>query len=145
MKHPQTLAERLYKEFPNPRLRSIKDNACCIFTLMWCLGLDPEDADAIITVGKLIDKGIIDDDCTVYWQRAIEHLSGRQATVDFVDITDIKKIKNRTPVRYVKGSHGHWVGVEKGKIAFNSLDYSNCVANGQPQTMRVLNFKVVTK
>jgi hypothetical protein len=145
MKHPQTLAERLYNEFPNPRLRSIKDNACCIFTLMWCLGLDPEDADAIITVGKLIDKGIIDEDCLVYWQRAIEHLSGRQATVDFVDITDIKKIKNRTPVLYVKGKHEHWVGVEKGKIAFNSLDYSNCVANGQPKTMRVLNFKVVTK
>lgn len=145
MKHPQTLAERLYKEFPNPRLRSIKDNACCIFTLIWCLGLDPEDADAIITVGKLIDKGIIDEDCTVYWQRTIEHLTGRQATVDFVDITDIKKIKNRTPVRYVYKGRGHWVGVENGKNAFNSLDYSNCVANGQPQTMRVLKFKVVTK
>ena len=145
MKTPQTLAERLYNEFPTPKLKQIKDNACCIFTLMWCLGVEPDDADAIITVSRLIDKGIIDEDCTVYWLKAIEHLSGRQATVDFVDITDIKKIKNRTPVRYVYRNKAHWVGVEKGKIAFNSLDYSNCVANGQPVTMRVLNFKGVKK
>lgn len=141
MKHPQTLAERLNEHFPNKKLKTIKDYACCIFTLMWCLGIEPDDAEAILTVSKLMDKGIIDEECTVYWQKAIEHLSGRQATVDFVNITDIKKIKARTPVRYVYGKIGHWVGVENGKIKFNSLSYSNCVENGRPETMRVINLK----
>jgi hypothetical protein len=140
MKHPQTLAERLYEEFPNKKLKVIKEEACCIFTLMWCLGIEPDDTEAILTVSKMINRGIIGEDCTVYWLQAIEYLSGRQATVDFVDITDIKKIKNRTPVRYVYHGKGHWVGVENGQIKFNSLEYSNRVANGMPQTMRVLNF-----
>ncbi len=145
MKHPQTLAERLHTEFPNAKLKAIKDYACCIFTLMWCLGLDPDDAEAILTVSRMMSKGIIDDDCTFYWVAAIEHLSGRKATVEFVDITDIKKIKARTPVRYVYQGKGHWVGVENGKVKFNSLSYSNCLANGRPQTMRVLHFEGGTK
>jgi hypothetical protein len=140
MKNPQTLAERLYEHFPNKKLKAIKDYACCAFTLLWCLGLEPEDPDAIISISKLMDKGILDDECTVYWQRAVEYLTGRKVTVEFVNITDIKKIKNRTPVRYVYGKKAHWVGVEDGKIKFNSLSYSNCVENGKPDTMRVLKF-----
>ena len=60
MKNPQTLAERLYEHFPNKKLKAIKDYACCAFTLLWCLGLEPEDPDAIISISKLMDKGILE-------------------------------------------------------------------------------------
>lgn len=140
MKNPQTLAEELYKHFPTPALKSIRDYACCAFTLMWCLGIEPDDTHAIITVSDMIKAGVLDVDCTVYWQPAVEYLTGRKVTVEFVNITDIKKIKDRTPVRYVYKGKSHWIGVENGKIAFNSLTYSNCVENGKPDTMRVLKF-----
>ena len=152
MKNPQTVAENLYQQFPTLKLKSIKDNACCVFTFMWCMYLDPDDADAIITVGKMIDKGVLDQECTVYWNKVCEYLTGRSVSVQFVDIKDpkeVKKIKARTPVYYErtyldsegrKRKKGHWVGVENGKIAFNSLKESLSVKEGTPVKMRVLTF-----
>lgn len=146
MKNPQTLAEKLYQQFPTLKLKSIKNYACCAFTMMWCLGIEPDDAEAIITVGKMIDKGIIDSDCTVYWDRVSKYLSGRNCSVEKVDIKSIKKIKDRTPVKYEYvdengKTHGHWVGVENGEITFNPLQSSVCVAIGKPVTCRILSFK----
>ena len=143
MKYPQTLAEKLYVQFPNPKLKSIKENACCAFTFMWCMGYEPDDAEAIITVGKMIDKGILDQDCTVYWDKMSRFISGRGCSKQNVDITTIKGIKERTPVRYVYTDkngkkHGHWVGVENGKIKFSSLESSESVKQGKPTEMRVL-------
>ena len=138
MKHPQTLAERLYQQFPTAKLKSIKEYACCAFTLMWCLGYEPEDAEAILTVGYMLDKGVIDVDCTVYWEKAAQYLSGRKLKVEFKDSTTIKGIKDRSPVKYTYNGKSHWVGVENGRIKFNSLESSVCVSKGKPVTMRAL-------
>ena len=46
---------------------------------------------------------------------------------------DLSKVKC-WPVRYVYNGKGHWVVVEKGKIVFNSLINSQCVAKGKPDT-----------
>lgn len=152
MKHPQSLAEKLYQQFPTLKLKSIKDYACCAFTFMWCLGIEPDDAEAIIMVGKMIDKKVLDSDCTVYWNEVCKHLTGRTVKVDFVDIKDpkvVKKIKDRTPVYYERtyldasGNRrkiGHWVGFENGKLAFNSLKESLSVKEGTPIKMRVLTY-----
>lgn len=152
MKNPQTLAEKLYQQFPTAKLKSIQKFACCAFTFMWCMGIEPDDAEAIITVGYMIDKGVIDPDCTVYWNKVSEYLSGRKCKVEFIDITDpkqIKKIKERTPVKFErtyfdkngnKQKSEHWVGIENGKIAFNSLEKSLTVAEGKPVTMRKISF-----
>ena len=141
MKNPQTLAEKLYQQFPTLKLKSIKDYACCAFTLMWCLGYEPDDVEAVLTVGYMIDKRVIDTDCTVYWSQAAEYLAGRKLTVEFKDITDpkeIKTIKDRTPVKFSYNGKSHWVGVENGKVKFNSLEKSVCVDKGKPVTMRIL-------
>jgi hypothetical protein len=140
MKNPQTVAEKLYQQFPTLKLKSIKDYSCCAFVLMWCCGIDVDDTEAIITVGKMMDKGVIGPDCCVFWNSASEFLTGRSLKVDFVDITSIKGIKERTPVRYDYKGKSHWVGVEGGKIKFNSLADSNCVKNGKPVTARILHF-----
>ena len=140
MKNPQTLAEELYKQFPTLKLKSIMQYACCAFTFLWCMGIEDDDAQAIITVGKMIDADVIDADCTVYWDKMAKFISGRNCAVDKVEITSIAKIKDRTPVRYDYSGKSHWVGVEKGKIVFNSLKSSNCVAKGKPTQARILHF-----
>lgn len=145
MKHPQTLAEKLYVQFPTLKLKSIKEYSCCAFTFMWCMGIEPDDVEALLMVGSMLDKGILDPDCTVTWDRMSRHLTGRGCTKQNKDITTIKGIKERTPVRYVYTDkngkkHGHWVGVENGRIRFNSLEISQCVLQGKPTECRILKF-----
>lgn len=145
MKHPQTLAEELYKLFPNPDLEIIKKNACCAFVLQWVLGIEQDDIDAIITVQNMRKKGVIKSDCVVKWYEAVPYLCGRPLKeVKFTDITTIKNIKKRTIVLYAKEGNakgvGHWVGVENGKIKCNPLEYSVNVAEGKPVEMRELIF-----
>lgn len=138
MNHPQDTAKKLYDEFKNPEFKNIADNACCAFVLLWCLGIEPDDAEAVITVNGMLKKGVIESDCTVKWLDAIEWLTGRKGAVDFVTISSLRGIKNRTPVRYDYKGKSHWVGVEKGMIKFNPLQESTCVNLGRPVTMRKL-------
>lgn len=148
MKHPQTLAEKLYVYFPTLQLKSIKDYACCAFTLMWCLGLDPDDATAIMCVADMIQHRALDVDCTVYWAKAAEYLTGQKLTVEFKDIKDpkeIKQFKERTPVKFSYNGKSHWVGIENGKVKFNALEKSVCVSKGVPVTARILQIIGGTK
>lgn len=146
MKHPQTLAKELATMFPNDDLFTIGQNACCALTLMWCLKMNPDDITAIKMVQLMRKKGVIKTSCVVKWYDAVEYLSGKKLKeVKFVKIKSIKDIKERTPVLFSEAGDaegvGHWVGVEKGKIGFNSLEFSNKVKNGKPVEMRVLVFE----
>ena len=142
MKHPQTLAEELYKRFPTQKLKSIKDYACCIFTLIWWLGLDLSDTDAIMLVADLMKENALDVDCTVYWAECIRRITGREMlSLEKKQITTIKNIKEKTIVRFMRGKVGHWVGVEDGKVVFNSLTYSRCLEEGKPTECRIIKLK----
>ena len=44
-------------------------------------------------------------------------------------------------MRYDYKGKSHWVGVENGKIAFNSLIKSVCVEKGVPTQARILNIE----
>ncbi len=143
MKHPQTLAKELNKMFPNKDMKVIGDNACCAFVLMWCLGIEPDDIEAIKTIQRMRDNGALRQDCVVFWFKAVPYLSGRELeNVEFKKINSLLGIKERTPVLMAKPGNkegvGHWVGVENGKIEFNPLEYSENVANGRPVEMRAL-------
>lgn len=141
MKNPQTLCLKLQHKLSTERLETIYKYGCCAFVLLWCLGIDPDDMQAIELVSDMIDAGVIEKDCTVHWVEAVKFLTGREITVEFKDIKDILKIKDRTPVRYDYKGKGHWVGVERGMIAFNPLDYSLCVDKGRPVTARIIKLK----
>ena len=145
MKHPQSLAAELYSHFPTKNLKSIKEYGCCAFVLMWCLGIEPDDdAEAVMTVDRLIQAKALKEDCTVKWAEAIRQLTGREMrAVDFVNITSILHIKDRCPVRYDHNGKSHWVGVENGKVAFNPLKHSVCVESGKPATMRIIHIKEI--
>lgn len=136
MKHPQDLAKKI------ARYASQLDNySCCALVAMWCVGLDPEDGEALATVCNAIDAGVLDIDCTVWWKKYIKWLTGREIDVDFVDIDSIENIVERTPVKYALGTAEHWVGVENGKIMFNSKEHSLCVEKGRPVTCRIITLK----
>lgn len=148
MKNPQTLAEKLYVYFPNAQLKAIKDYACCAFTLMWCLGKEPDDTTAIMAVADMIKHRVLDVDCTVYWAKAADYLTGQKLTVEFKDITDLKEIKTikgRIPVKFSFNGKSHWVGVENGKVKFNALEKSVCVSKGVPVAARILHISGGTK
>lgn len=142
MKNPQTLAEELYKHFPDKKLKAIKDYACCAFSLIWFLGLDPSDIDAIMLVSDLMNEKAIDDECVVYWAGCIKKIIGREMlSLEKKKITSIKNIKEKTIVKFSRGNIGHWVGVENGKVVFNSLSFSRCVAEGKPTECRIIKIK----
>lgn len=146
MTNPQTFAEELYKHFPTPKLKMIKDNACCAFTLLWWLDIDCTDITAIMLVSDLMKDKALDVDCTVYWAECIRQLTGREMeSLEKVPITSIKKIKEKTIVKYTNGKVGHWVGVQNGKVVFNSLASSVTVAKGKPTEMRLIKIKGVKK
>lgn len=146
MKNPQTLAEELYKHFPTPQLKSIRDNACCAFALIWWLGIECSDIEAIMLVSDLIKSGALDVGCTVYWAKCIKQLTGRDMeSLEKATVTNVKKIKDRTIVRFMNGKTGHWVGVEGGKVVFNSLAFSKCVAEGKATEARIIKIKGVGK
>lgn len=142
MKNPQTLAEELYKHFPDRKLKAIKDYACCAFTLIWFLGLDPSDIDAIMLVSDLMNEKALDEECTVYWADCIKKITGREIEhFEKKNISSIRNIKEKTIVKYMRGKVGHWVGVQEGKIVFNSLTYSRCVEEGKPVECRIIKIK----
>jgi len=120
MNNPQSLAIELKDTISPERLESIGRYGCCAFVLLWCLGLEPEDIDAIKTLNNMINAGVIEKDCTVKWAEAAQYLTGRKITVEFKDIKDLR------------------VGVENGMIKFNPLVYSQCVDKGRPVTARII-------
>lgn len=138
MRTPQSLAIEVKDTIPPERLESIGRYGCCAFVLLWCLGIEPDDMDAIKTVNSMINAGVIEKDCTVKWLEAAQYLTGRKITVEFKDIKELKGIRGRTPVRYDYKGKGHWVGVENGMIKFNPLVYSQCVEKGRPTTARII-------
>jgi hypothetical protein len=141
MKYPQTLAREFCSVISPARLETIGKYGCCAFVLLWCLGIEPDNMEAIELVNDMINAGVIEKDCTVHWVEAVKFLTGRDITVEFKNIKDILSIKDRTPVRYDYKGQGHWVGVERGMIAFNPLKQSNCVDKGVPVTARIIKLK----
>ena len=144
MKNPQSLAEELYKHFPTPKLKAIKDYACCAFSLIYWLGIDCSDVDAIMLVSDLMKHKALDVDCTVIWSLCIKRLTGRELlSLEKKKITTIKNIKEKTIVKFSRGAYSHFVVVENGKVVFNSLKNSRCVEDGVPTECRIIKIKGV--
>lgn len=142
MENPQSLAEELYKHFHDPKLKAIKDYACCAFSLIYWLGIDCSDVDAVMLVSDLMNHKALEVDCTVIWSLCIKQLTGREMeSLEKVQIKDLKKIKEKTIVKFSNGGYSHWVVAENGKVVFNSLKYSKCVSEGKPTEARIIKIK----
>ena len=137
----QTEAEELSKRFPDSKLKAIAKWGCCAFTALWIMGIEPT-TESITLLADEMGKGL-DEECTVKWYDFFRNVSGRAVKVEFRDIKtllELNKVKGRIAVRFDCGKNSHWVGVEGGEVAYNSLKYSNCVTNGKPTKARIITF-----
>lgn len=146
MTNPQTVAKRIYEEFKLPMFKPLAEYSCCAITLLWVLHVEEDDIGALKIISTMIDRKVLRSDCTVLWYESVEFITGKKPKdVIFKKIKSLKGLKERCEVLYtytdINGkTHGHWVGVEKEKIAFNSLAYSNCVKFGKPTEARIIVF-----
>lgn len=112
---------------------------------IYCAGIDSDnEIEYIRIVDNAIKENILDKDCTVKdAENFLKYITGRKSTVIKKTITDIKDIKNCTPVKYKFGDlQGHWVVVENGKIVFNSLANSINVEKGKPIEARIIKWGI---
>ena len=136
---PQTEIEKLEN-----KINQIKKNGCCAFSTIWALGLDNmSNEEAWKKLIMAIDTKSLDSDCTVNWKPFAKFLTDEDYDVEMIDLQnqtmdELKAYEGRIIVRFDNGLNYHWVGVENGKVAFNSLEKSYCVMYGRPTKVRVL-------
>lgn len=138
--YPQTMAEELSKHFSDYKLKAIGKWGCCAFVSLWIMGIEGD----IGNIGLLADemgKGL-DNECTVNWVKFFKNVTGKTISVTFKEIKFLSELKNegRCAVRFDYNGKYHWVGVEKGKIAYNSLKHSVCVEYGKPTQARIITW-----
>lgn len=142
MKNPQTLASQLYDTFQIKDFEPIAKYGCCAFTLLWIIGYKDSDSLAIKTLMDMIKNKKIGKNCMVYWYEAYKYLTGKTLkNVKFITVKNPEELKiyeGRIAVKYKYKNKEHWVGYLNGKLCFNSLEYSQCVENGRPVEVRVL-------
>lgn len=120
---------------------SIGAGGCLFFCYLFCSGAYTSDADALKKAAEAIENGTIEDDCTVsHPERIFYENAGRRVRILRKKISSLDEIKEKTPVNFVNGNFNHWVVVENGKIVFNSLERSVCVAKGKPTEARIIEY-----
>lgn len=113
-------------------------NLCLFYCYSYCSGITYDTAlSAWNEAERQRLNGCLDSDGTVLdADKLINKLTGRFVRVNKKDITDIKEIKDATPVRFDFNGKQHWVVVKNGEIVFNSIRDSVCVKYGKPTTCR---------
>lgn len=120
---------------------SIGAGGCLFFCYLYCSGAYTSESDALKKAAEAIENGTIEKDCTVsHPERIFYENAGRRVRILRKKISSLDEIKEKTPVNFVNGQFNHWVVVENGKIVFNSLEKSVCVAKGKPTEARIIEY-----
>lgn len=120
---------------------SIGAGGCLFFCYLYCSGAYTSESDALKKAAEAIENGTIEKDCTVsHPERIFYENAGRRVRILKKKISSLDEIKEKTPVNFVNGNFNHWVVVENGKIVFNSLEKSVCVAKGKPTEARIIEY-----
>ncbi len=147
MKYPQTYAYVLESSMSSisKNIKVIAENGCLAMCYLYCIGLDGDNFSYIEYLSRAMEKGLLDKDCTVLdGAKYLNHFCGedryRVIKKDISD-TDLKNIKNRTPVRFDYNGKSHWVVFENGHLVFNPLLNSICVNKGHAATARIISLR----
>lgn len=141
------LGEKQLKNYPQTFAIDVAENikaigkwGCLAMGYLWCIGLDGDCSDYVRSVSNAMnysaklpkDQQFIDSECTVLdAAKYLEYHSGKKFKVLKKNISDLSEIKEPAMVRFTYNGACHWVGVENGMIAFNSLANSLCVTKGK--------------
>lgn len=137
MIYPQTFAKEVAKN-----CKAIGDYGCLAMCYLYCVGIRDNPAEYVRILSNCMDKGILDEECTVLdASKFLEWVTGKRFDVIKKQYDNLKDIKEPYPVKFSYNGKSHWVVVENGKIVFNSLINSQCVAKGKPATE--LNTRVI--
>lgn len=139
MTYPQTFAQEVGKN-----MEMIGKYGCLAMCYLYCMGIH-DTVEMIRIVSDCMDKGILDNECTVTDARKyLQYVTGKNYDVEKKQFNDMKKV-NCYPVRYTYNGKGHWVVVENGRVVFNSLINSLCVTKGAPaKDSKNPNTRVIT-
>ena len=138
---PQSDAIELERRFHDKKLISISKYGCCAFVSLWIMGIEGGIGN-ICLVADEIGKGL-DVDCTVQWFQFFKDVCGAEISVEFKEIKSLTELSKygRVAVRFDYNGKSHWVGVERGELAYNPLKHSVCVEKGTPTTARIITSK----
>lgn len=99
------------------------------------IDIDPEEM--VLNYDKLVDKGIIDEDCFVRDGDAFIHFFGSKKQVVFTSVDN--KQYDKYIACFQLGTKGHFVVVDKNdNIIYNPYYNSICVRDGKIVGKRVL-------
>lgn len=128
MKYPQTFAIDVAKN-----IDAIGKYGCLAMCYLYCIGIDPEVESYVNILSDAMKEGLLDNECSVLdAEKFLRWISGKRYSVTKKQYDNLKEIKEPYPVRYSYNGKAHWVVVQNGKIVFNSLINSQCVAKGSP-------------
>lgn len=120
---------------------AIGAGGCLFFCYLYCSGAYTSESDALKKAAEAIENGTIEKDCTVsHPERIFYENAGRRVRILRKKISSLDEIKEKTPVNFVNGNFNHWVVVENGKVVFNSIEKSVCVAKGKPTEARIIEY-----
>ena len=128
---------------PQSAIKEFNNNTCLFICYVFCCGLLPDSlADWMGFYKTALEKKVITQEGFILdADKLIYCLTGKKVTVIKKDITNIKDIKEKTPVLYsINGKDGHFVVVENGKIIFNPLEVSQNVNKGKPISARIIKY-----
>lgn len=117
------------------KLLAMGNFGCLCMCYLFMIDIDPEEL--VVNYDKLVDKGIIDEDCFVRDGDAFIRFFGSKKKVVFTSIDN--KQYDKYIACFQLGTKGHFVVVDKNdNIIYNPYKGSICVRDGKIVGKRVL-------
>ena len=111
------------------------DTGCCLFSFIYAIGKDP--SLVLKDFNDLVNNNIIASDATVQNYTKLGAFYSYNCSVSYEKpdkyIKDVPYLG-----RWVRPGYNHFVVMKNGKVIWNPLDYSKCVAEGTLADIRVI-------
>lgn len=114
-------------------------DTCCLALCYLYAACDEDEGKAVVALLRALDDDtVLDTDATVKDASELIRKYGKRKCI----VTKSTVLQNGYCCgNYEYNGKNHWVLFKAGKMIYNSLEHSVCVANGKLTDVRVLNFQ----